>query len=130
MTELIIGISLAIAIVLSARLSRFEKDRSFYPVLLIVIAFYYVLFAFQSFHKNEILFEVFVAIIFSVLAIWGHHINLKIVGLALILHGFYDLMHHSIPVATNPPEWWPLFCFGVDVILGVWLLILFPKPEK
>lgn len=130
MTELIVGILLAIAIVVSARLSCFEKDRSFYPVLLIVIALYYVLFAFQTFRKDEILFEVSVAIIFLFLAILGHHKNLRIIGLALILHGSYDLIHHSIPVATNPPKWWPLFCFGVDVVLGVWLLISSPKTEK
>lgn len=130
MKELITGIVLAIAIVWTARLSGFEKDRSFYPVLLIVIAFYYVLFSFQSYQIYQVLFEAIIAFSFAALALWGHHKNLVIVGFALILHGIYDLFHGIIPLSTSAPEWWPLFCFGVDVVLGFFLIVLFFKQKK
>jgi uncharacterized membrane protein len=122
MVELIIGILLGVFIVLLAIKTGFDKDSSFYPVLLIVIAFYYVLFAFQANKTYEIIFEVIIALLFSVIAILGHHRNLKLVGIALVLHGIYDLFQGNIVFSTNPPQWWPLFCFGVDVTIGIWLL--------
>ena len=81
MIELIIGILLGFFIVLLAMKTGFDKDSSFYPVLLIVIAFYYVLFAFQANDISEIIFETSIALIFSIIAILGHHRNLKIVGI-------------------------------------------------
>ena len=121
MVELIIGILLGVFIVLLAIKTGFDKDSSSYPVLLIVIAFYYVLFAFQANDTNEIIFEVIIAFLFSVIAIFGHHRNLKIVGIALILHGIYDLFQGDIVYSTNPPQWWPMFCLGVDVTIGIWV---------
>ena len=41
----LIGIALAPAIVFLGRLSGLDRDRALYPVALIVIAAYYVLFA-------------------------------------------------------------------------------------
>jgi len=122
MFELIIGIVLGIFILLLAKVSGFDKDRSFYPLILIVIAFYYVLFAFQANNLNEILFESGIAFLFTFTAIIGHHRSLKIVGIALILHGIYDLFQGNITLSTDPPLWWPLFCLGIDVTLGIWLL--------
>lgn len=130
MVELIAGIVLVIALIWVARSTGFEMDRSFYPVLLIVIALYYVLFAFQTFHLVCILFELFVAILFSGLAIWEHHRSLIIVGFALIFHGIYDLLHGLIPFSTSTPEWWPLFCFGVDMVLGFWLILLTYRKNR
>ena len=130
MVELIAGIVLVIALIWVARSTAFEMDRSFYPVLLIVIALYYVLFAFQTFHVGSILFEVFVAILFSGLAIWGNHRSLIIVGFALIFHGIYDLLHGLVPFSTNTPEWWPLFCFGEDVVHGLWLILLTHRKNR
>lgn len=44
-TPVLIGIALAPAIVLLGRLTGLDRDRALYPVTLIVIAAYYVLFA-------------------------------------------------------------------------------------
>ncbi|GFD72678.1 hypothetical protein MHM83_04870 [Tenacibaculum sp. Mcav3-52] len=122
MIELIIGILLGFFIVLLAMKTGFDKDSSFYPVLLIVIAFYYVLFALQANNTYEIIFETSIAFLFSIIAILGHHKHIKIVGIALILHGIYDLFQGNIVFSTNPPQWWPLFCLGVDITLGIWVL--------
>ena len=40
-----VGIVLALLTVLLARLVGFDRDRAFYPTILVVIASYYVLFA-------------------------------------------------------------------------------------
>ena len=130
MVELLIGIVLGVIMVFAAKVTGFEKDRSFYPVVLIVIALYYVLFAFLSYDKVEILFEIAMALLFSALAVWGHHKGLKIVAVGLILHGIYDLSQGNIPFSADPPEWWPLFCLGIDVTLGIWLLSVSTKSLK
>ena len=119
--DLIIGILLGILTIIAAKFTGFDRDRSFYPILLIVIALYYVLFAFQSNANDEILFEVVIALLFSALAVWGHHKSLKIVASGLVLHGVYDLFQGHIVFSTNPPHWWPLFCLGFDATLGIWL---------
>ena len=43
--EYVMGVALGIAVVVFARVVGFDRDRSFYPVIMVVIAFYYVLFA-------------------------------------------------------------------------------------
>jgi hypothetical protein len=44
----VIGIVLSVAVALFARRAGFDRDRTFYPTVLIVIALYYVLFAAMS----------------------------------------------------------------------------------
>lgn len=120
--ELVIGIILGAATVVLAKVVGFSKDRSFYPLLLIVIALYYVLFAFQSFGTGEILFEAMVSLAFIALAFLGHKKSLLLVVAGLILHGFYDLLQTQIPYSTQTPDWWPLFCLGFDVTLALGLV--------
>ena len=43
--EYLVGAALALVVCLSAGAAGFDRDRSFYPVILIVIASYYLLFA-------------------------------------------------------------------------------------
>ena len=121
--ELLIGIILGLATVILARLTGFSKDRGFYPLLLIVIALYYVLFAFQHAASTAILFEVGIALIFSALAFIGHKRSLLAVAAGLALHGVYDLVHGIIPYATEAPNWWAMFCLGFDVVLAIGLLL-------
>ena len=123
MVELLIGIVLGGVIIFAAKATGFEKDRSFYPVVLIVIALYYVLFAFQSYDGIEIVFEIAIALLFSAVAVWGHRKGLIIVVLGLLLHGIYDLTQSHIEFSTDPPEWWPLFCLGFDFTLAVGLML-------
>jgi hypothetical protein len=43
--EYLIGVGLAVVVWLFATLSGFDRDRVFYPTLVIVVATYYILFA-------------------------------------------------------------------------------------
>ncbi|GMN05586.1 hypothetical protein MTsPCn5_09740 [Croceitalea sp. MTPC5] len=121
--ELAIGIILGFATVILAKVTGFSRDRGFYPLLLIVIALYYVLFAFQYAVNTAILLEVGIALIFSVLAFIGHKRSLIIVAAGLALHGIYDLLHSAIPYTTEAPDWWAMFCLGFDVVLAIGLLL-------
>jgi hypothetical protein len=55
----IIGATLAVILASFARLTNFDRDRSYYAVVLIVIATYYVLFACIA--NEAIVAEIFVA---------------------------------------------------------------------
>lgn len=120
MLALCIGIGLAIALALFARLTNFDKDRSFYPTVLIVIASYYVLFAFMA--EEAILTELVAATAFSLIALTGAFRWAPLVGLGIMLHGVFDLIHHQLIANSGVPEWWPAFCGGVDIVLGTWVL--------
>jgi len=129
MLESTAGLILAVLIILLSRVTGFDKDRSFFPLILIVIATYYVLFAFQEFELFTALFEITVALLFTVFAIIGHNKSIRMVGIALIAQGVYDLFHSQIPVAGFAPQWWPLFCSAVDLVIGLWVILYKPRTE-
>ena len=114
------GIVLALVLAVSSRLLRFDQDRSYYAVVLIVIAAYYVLFAFIA---NEAIFEeVMIALFFTVLAITGALRWPVLLGVGIVLHGVFDMAHGSIINNPGVPVWWPSFCASVDIVLGVWVV--------
>ena len=69
MIAFITGVGLAVVLAVFGKLTGYEKDRSFFPTLLIVIASYYLLFAILDGSVSTILIEIAVAAFFIVLAI-------------------------------------------------------------
>jgi hypothetical protein len=53
----VIGIVLSVGVALLARSVGFDRDRAFYPTVMIVIASYYVLFAAMSGSLETVLLE-------------------------------------------------------------------------
>ncbi len=53
----VIGIVLALGVAVFARRVGFDRDRAFYPTVMIVIASYYVLFAAMSASVHTVLLE-------------------------------------------------------------------------
>ena len=66
----LIGIALAPVIVVLGRLSGLDRDRALYPIALIVIAAYYVLFATMG-GAQALPSELIAATVFMVVAIVG-----------------------------------------------------------
>ena len=118
----IIGAALAVILASFARLTNFDRDRSYYAVVLIVIATYYVLFACIA--NEAIVAEIFVASIFSILAILGGLRWQILLGIGICLHGVFDLMHGYIINNPGVPIWWPAFCTSIDIVLGLWVIFL------
>jgi len=117
----IIGIALAIAVGAWARWIGLDRDRAFYPTVMIVIAALYVLFAVISDSLAALLPEGLVGAGFIALACAGFRRNLWFVVAALAWHGKFDFIHpHAI---HNPgvPVWWPEFCGAYDVAAAVFL---------
>lgn len=120
----LIGIALALAIVVLGRLSGLDRDRALYPVALIVIAAYYVLFATMG-GEQALASELIAATVFVAVAIVGFRTSLWWVAGGIAGHGIFDWVVHPRLIA-NPgmPEFWPAFCGTIDVALGVLIAIL------
>jgi hypothetical protein len=67
----IIGIVLAVGVAVFARCVGFDRDRAFYPTVLIVIASYYVLFAAMGDSVQTVLVELTVMALFAIAAVVG-----------------------------------------------------------
>ena len=61
----VIGIVLALAVSVYATAMRLDRDRAFYPTVLIVVAFYYVLFAVMGGSGRAMVIESLVAGVFG-----------------------------------------------------------------
>ena len=123
-TPVLIGIALAPVIVVLGRLSGLDRDRAMYPVALIVIAAYYVLFATMG-GAQALPSELIAAMVFIVVAIVGFRTSLWWVAAGIAGHGVFDWVVHPRLIA-NPgvPVFWPAFCGSIDVALGALLAIL------
>ena len=122
--EIIIGVAIGLMTAIIGRTLKFDQDASFYPVILIVIAFYYVLFSVMSGETNIVIYELSIALAFTITAIIGSKISIYIIAVGLIFHGIFDVFHDFILLNEGVPSWWPGFCAAVDIVLGI-LVIYF-----
>ena len=76
MLPYVVGIVLSIAIALFARSVGFDRDRAFYPAVLIVVASYYVLFAVMIGSVETVFLESIVMALFFVAAVAGFKLGL------------------------------------------------------
>jgi len=122
--EYVIGIVAASAVGLFASVVGFDKDRSFYPVVLIVIAALYLLFAALAGSVHTLLVEAVPALVFVTMATLGYRKTPWLVVAGLALHGVFDFFHPA--VITNPgvPVWWPGWCLAYDVVAAAYLAVL------
>jgi hypothetical protein len=116
--EYLIGLFLSLAVAGFAIIIGLDRERAFYPTLLIVIASYYVLFAVMAASGRTLLIEIAVASGFLLLATIGYKRSLWLVAIALIGHGLFDIVHHLVIENPGVPHWWPGFCLVFDVIVG------------
>ena len=115
------GIALAVLTGLAARWAGFDRDRAFYPTLVIVVASYYVLFAAMQGSRQVLVVESLVMTVFACLAVIGFRSTLWVVVAALAGHGALDLIHHRLVSNPGVPVWWPGFCCAFDILLAAFL---------
>ena len=123
MIPVVIGLVLAVGIAALARSTRFDEDRSFYSTILLIIASYYVLFAVLGGSRHALGWELVIAVVFSTVAIIGALVLPALVGIGIIAHGLFDLVHDVLITNSGVPTWWPSFCGSVDVLRGLWVLL-------
>jgi hypothetical protein len=113
--SLVIGIAIAAIVAVFARVTGFDRSRVFYPVVLIVVAQYYILFAAMGGSSGDISIETLAAFLFIGLAVAGFRISLWFAVGGLALHGVFDFLRHFAFAGSGVPLWWPNFCLGFDV---------------
>ena len=120
----VVGIALAPVIGVLGRLAGLDRDRAMYPVALIVIAAYYVLFATMG-GEEALPAELIGATVFAVIAIIGFRTSLWWVAAGIAGHGVFDfVVHPQLIVNPGMPAFWPAFCGSIDLALGAILAVL------
>jgi hypothetical protein len=122
--EYAIGVIIAVAVGLFAGVIGFDKERSFYPVVLIVIAVLYLLFACLAESSGSLAAEALPALLFVAAAALGFRKTPWIVVAGLALHGVFDFIHGAIITNPGVPAWWPGFCLAYDLTAATYLAVL------
>jgi len=118
---LLVGALLAFSVGLLATGVGLDRDRAFYPVVTIVIASYYALFAVMGASTHALVLESLVCAVFLAVAVTGFRWSLWVVVVALAAHGIFDLTHAAVISNPGVPNWWPEFCLTFDVTAAAYL---------
>ncbi len=119
--EYLVGAGLAMVVGAFATASGYDRDRSFYPTVLIVVASYYDLFAVMGGRESALGAETAAFTAFVVLSIIGFRTSLWVVVVALVGHGVFDFVHGHVIANPGVPTWWPMFCLTFDASAAVYL---------
>jgi hypothetical protein len=126
MLPYVVGIVLSIGVAMFARQVGFDRERAFYPTVLIVVASYYVLFAAMSGSIQTLVLEAAVMALFVIAAVAGFKGSAWIIVAALAGHGLQDAVHGHIVANAGVPAWWPAWCLAYDLGAAgalAWLLM-------
>ncbi len=113
--EYIIGIALALLFCAAAAGLGMDRERVFYPAVVMAVASYYLAFAAADGRSGVMLVEIAIAAVFIVAAVAGFKRSPWIAVVALGAHGVMDSFHHQLVHDTGVPEVWPGFCASFDV---------------
>lgn len=111
----VIGVVLSVGVAWFARAVGLDRDRAFYPTVMIVIALIYVLFGAISGSGRTVALESIGAVGFSIAAVVGFKSSAWIVAGALAGHGVFDALHGRMIENSGVPAWWPAFCASYDL---------------
>jgi hypothetical protein len=125
---LLAGLVLAPAAAAFAQLTGFDRERSFYPLQLIVFALLYMLFAAIAGGGSLLLAETPGLLLFGTAAVIGFRSSLWIVAAGLFGHGLFDAVHGQLIANPGVPAWWPAFCAGYDIAAAACLALQLGRP--
>jgi hypothetical protein len=129
----IVGIVLACCIGAFGSIVRLDRDRAFYPTVMIVIALLYALFAAIGESTRALALEAIPITAFVLASVLGFKRSLWYVVGALVAHGLFDAVHGHLISNPGVPTWWPAFCSSYDVVAGLylaWLLLTNRVPAR
>ena len=132
MIEAMSGIFVAILIIIINQIvSKYFTTKLFAAANLIAIAFIYVGYSLKGNPAESIVSEVSVALVFFFMALIGFIRNNYLIAIGIILHGVWDIFHHNAYlISTDIPDYWPSFCLIIDIIDGIYFLIIFRKQAQ
>ena len=118
---LLIGAVLALAVGMLGTTTKLDRDRAFYPLVTMVVASYYVLFAVLGQSTRALGVETAIAMLFVLAAVGGFRRTLWIAVAALAGHGAMDFVHGALVQNPGVPAWWPPFCAAYDLSAAAYL---------
>ena len=121
--EYLVGVLLSVGVVVCSAIIGFDRERSFYSTVLVVVATYYILFAVMGASGRTLILEIALASGFFLFAALGFKGNLWLVAAATAGHGIFDMLRPRFIANPGVPRWWPGFCMAFDVIFGGWLAL-------
>jgi hypothetical protein len=127
--EFLVGAGLALSVGLSATFVGLDRDRAFYPIVMIIIASYYGLFAVMGGSLQALALESIAIATFLAAAIAGFKRSLWLVVAALAAHGLYDFVHGQLITNPGVPLWWPAFCLAYDLVAAAYLAWLLSRSR-
>lgn len=127
--EYIIGGGLGIVIPVFAAWVGLDRDRAFYPTVLIVIASYYVLFAAIGESVQTAAVEGLGMSAFLAIALVGFKYSPWWIVLGLAAHGLFDFNHERLIDNPGMPAWWPAFCYSIDFVAAAVLGLLLKRDS-
>lgn len=122
--EYVVGLSLALVFCTAAAALGMDRERVFYPAVVMAVASYYVAFAVNDGSTVVMLSEVSIAAVFIAGAVLGFKRNPWIAVVALGGHGVMDAFHHHLVHNSGVPRSWPGFCATFDVAAAVFVALL------
>ncbi|MEM6467950.1 MAG: hypothetical protein AAF802_00165 [Planctomycetota bacterium] len=87
-------------------------------IVLLIIPGVYVGMAIAEGSGRKIVVETIVAFSFVVIAAVGFQYSPMLIGVGLLLHGVWDLLHHRGWLELNTGEFYPPFCAAYDFLVG------------
>lgn len=123
--EYLVGAVLAVVVTAFAAAVGLDRDRAFYPTVLVVVASYYGLYAVLGQSTQALVAELAAMLVFVAATVAGFRRNLWIVAAGLFAHGVFDVFHGALISNPGLPAWWPAFCMSYDIVAALcmaWLL--------
>jgi hypothetical protein len=122
----LIGAALGILVILVARAIRGEGW--VYAIGLLVLPGLYAFFALRIGDQGTGLKEMIYGLPFVAAGLIFAFVSTRksalVVGSFWILHALFDLAHDRFISNPGVPDWYPAFCFSVDVVVSAYLLWL------
>lgn len=130
MIEALVGAAAGLLTIVLARVVP-GGQRWVYAVGLLTLPSLYAMWAYLGGEQALIAKELAYGIPFYVAGLVFAFVSVRqsalVVGAFWILHAVWDLVHDRFFANPGVPGWYPVFCFSVDLVVGLYLLWLWRR---
>ena len=125
LTEIIVGIVVAIASVFVIAKIYPKKDHAFWRSGLLIAALIYVIFALVGQSWSYLPIEVIGVLIYGAFVWFSKKYALWWLAVGWALHICWDVFLHSSGNTPFVPSWYPGVCLGFDIVIAAYIFWVF-----